>query len=41
MPATTHYQAYGVPRSRSGSEATAGPVVSPYSTFLALGVDSH
>ena len=36
-----HYQyhAYGVPRTALSVEATAGPVVSPYSTFLALGVD--
>ena len=35
-----HYQAYGVPQIALWVEATAGPVVSPYSTFLALGVDS-
>jgi cyclic beta-1,2-glucan synthetase len=35
-----HYQAYGVPQIALSIEATAGPVVSPYSTFLALGVDS-
>jgi hypothetical protein len=35
-----HYQAYGVPEIAISAEATAGPVVSPYSTFLALGVDS-
>lgn len=34
-----HYQAYGVPNIAISMEATAGPVVSPYSTFLALGVD--
>jgi cyclic beta-1,2-glucan synthetase len=35
-----HYQAYGVPQIALFIEATAGPVISPYSTFLALGVDS-
>ena len=35
-----HYQAYGVPQIALSAEATAGPVISPYSTFLALGVDS-
>ncbi len=35
-----HYQAYGVPPIALWIEATAGPVVSPYSSFLALGVDS-
>jgi hypothetical protein len=35
-----HYQAYGVPRIALWFEATAGPVVSPYSTFLALQVDA-
>ncbi|MGA2807154.1 MAG: glucoamylase family protein [Terracidiphilus sp.] len=35
-----HYQAYGVPQIALWVEATAGPVVSPYSTFLALRVDS-
>ena len=35
-----HYQAYGVPQVAVSIEATAGPVISPYSTFLALGVDS-
>ncbi len=34
------YQAYGVPQIALWIEASAGPVVSPYSTFLALGVDS-
>jgi hypothetical protein len=34
-----HYQAFGVPRIALWFEATAGPVVSPYSTFLALSVD--
>jgi cyclic beta-1,2-glucan synthetase len=35
-----HYQAYGVPQIALWIEASAGPVISPYSTFLALGVDS-
>jgi hypothetical protein len=35
-----HYQAFGVPRIALSADATAGPVVSPYSTFLALGVDT-
>jgi hypothetical protein len=34
-----HYQAYGVPRTALSVEATAGPVISPYSTFLALSVN--
>jgi hypothetical protein len=33
------YHPYGVPHLALSFEATAGPVVSPYSTFLALGVD--
>ena len=35
-----HYQAYGVPQIALWIEANAGPVVSPYSSFLALSVDS-
>jgi hypothetical protein len=35
-----HYQAYGMPQIALSIDATAGPVVSPYSTFLALGVDA-
>ncbi len=35
------YHAYGVPESALSFEATAGPVVSPYSTFLALSVDAR
>jgi hypothetical protein len=35
-----HYQAYGIPQIALWDGATAGPVVSPYSSFLALGVDS-
>ncbi len=34
-----HYFAYGIPRLSFWFEATAGPVISPYSTFLALSVD--
>ena len=34
------YLAYGIPHIALFYEATAGPVVSPYSSFLALGVDS-
>ncbi|MFZ1015956.1 MAG: glucoamylase family protein, partial [Terracidiphilus sp.] len=34
-----HYHAYGVPQIALWFEAIAGPVISPYSTFLALGVD--
>ncbi|HEV2324020.1 MAG TPA: glucoamylase family protein [Terracidiphilus sp.] len=33
------YYAYGVPQVALSPDATAGPVVSPYSTFLALSVD--
>jgi len=35
-----HYQAYGIPQIAAFWDATAGPVVSPYSTFLALETDS-
>jgi hypothetical protein len=34
-----HYFAYGIPRISLWFEATAGPVISPYSTFLALAVE--
>jgi len=34
------YQAFGIPQIAASWEATAGPVVSPYSTFLALEVDT-
>jgi len=34
-----HYFAYGVPRIALWFEASAGPVISPYSTFLGLIVD--
>jgi cyclic beta-1,2-glucan synthetase len=33
------YHAFGVPRIAISDEAKAGPVISPYSTFLALSVD--
>lgn len=33
-----HYQAFGVPAIALKWDATAGPVVSPYSSFLALGI---
>ena len=38
-----HYQyfAFGIPQSALKFDANAGPTVSPYSTFLALGVDSR
>jgi hypothetical protein len=35
-----HYYAYGVPRVALSTEATGGPVIAPYSTFLALSVDA-
>ncbi|HEX4038340.1 MAG TPA: glucoamylase family protein [Acidobacteriaceae bacterium] len=34
-----HYQAFGIPQVSLKWDATAGPVVSPYSTFLALNVE--
>ncbi|MGA8531021.1 MAG: glucoamylase family protein [Acidobacteriaceae bacterium] len=34
-----HYQAFGIPQIALKWDATAGPVVSPYSTFLALNVE--
>ena len=34
-----HYQAFGIPAVALKWDATAGPIVSPYSTFLALGVN--
>jgi hypothetical protein len=34
-----HYFAFGIPRISLWPEATAGPVISPYSSFLALAVD--
>jgi cyclic beta-1,2-glucan synthetase len=34
-----HYFAYGIPRLALWFEATAGPVISPYSSFLALPID--
>lgn len=36
-----HYEAYGIPRIALSFEVTAGPVVSPYSTFLALSIDTR
>jgi cyclic beta-1,2-glucan synthetase len=36
-----HYQAFGVTSIALWFEASAGPVVSPYSTFLALSVDTR
>jgi cyclic beta-1,2-glucan synthetase len=35
-----HYQAFGIPQISLKWDAVAGPVISPYSTFLALGIDS-
>ncbi len=34
-----HYKAFGIPGIALKWDATAGPVVSPYSSFLALGID--
>jgi cyclic beta-1,2-glucan synthetase len=34
-----HYFAFGLPSLSNWPEATAGPVVSPYSTFLTLSID--
>jgi len=34
------YLAYGIPQTAVFTDATAGPVISPYSSFLALGIDS-
>ncbi len=34
-----HYQAFGIPQIALKWDATAGPVISPYSTFLALTVE--
>jgi cyclic beta-1,2-glucan glucanotransferase len=36
-----HYEAYGIPQVALSFAVTAGPVISPYSSFLALGVDSR
>lgn len=33
------YHAFGIPQIAINPEATAGPVISPYSTFLAVGID--
>ncbi len=35
-----HYFAYGIPQISAWGEANAGPVISPYSTFLSLNIDS-
>jgi hypothetical protein len=35
-----HYQAFGIPEMALKWDAAAGPVVSPYSSFLALGTDA-
>lgn len=35
------YHAYGVPQMALSEDAAAGPVVSPYSSFLALGADAR
>jgi hypothetical protein len=35
-----HYQAFGIPQISLKWDAIAGPVISPYSTFLALGTDT-
>jgi cyclic beta-1,2-glucan synthetase len=35
-----HYQAFGIPQISLKWDAVAGPVISPYSTFLALGVET-
>ena len=35
-----HYQALGIPSIALKWDATAGPVISPYSTFLALGINA-
>jgi cyclic beta-1,2-glucan synthetase len=34
-----HYKAFGIPQIALKWDATSGPVVSPYSSFLALGID--
>ncbi|MGH9588643.1 MAG: glucoamylase family protein, partial [Acidobacteriaceae bacterium] len=36
-----HYQAFGIPQIALKWDADAGPVISPYSTFLALGIDPN
>ena len=35
------YYAYGIPKIALSPNATPGPVISPYSTFLALGTDTR
>ena len=34
------YQAFGIPQTALKFDSTSGPAISPYSSFLALGVDS-
>ena len=34
-----HYQAFGIPQIALKWDATAGPVIAPYASFLALGID--
>ncbi len=34
-----HYKAFGIPEIALKWDATAGPVISPYASFLALGID--
>ena len=34
-----HYKAFGIPQVALKWDATAGPVVAPYASFLALGID--
>ncbi|RRA48924.1 glycosyl transferase [Acidipila sp. EB88] len=34
-----HYKAFGIPQIALKWDATAGPVVAPYASFLALGID--
>ncbi len=34
-----HYQAFGIPQIALKWDATAGPVVAPYASFLALGIE--
>ncbi len=34
-----HYQAFGIPEIALKWDATAGPVVAPYASYLALGID--
>ncbi|HEY0784322.1 MAG TPA: glucoamylase family protein [Acidobacteriaceae bacterium] len=34
-----HYQAFGIPQVALKWDATAGPVIAPYASYLALGID--